>query len=128
MPWYSPMVIMQRQPEPGFAAIELQARIPAVLLVGSILLGDDSKPLKDSYVSTGVPVSIPPVAAVELIPGHPECRVPLLRTGHAGPRHERSPRQLWGAADRSLRGQRAGAASRAARRRPRRTRRAARAG
>jgi len=81
VPWYAPMVIMQRQAEPGYAATELAARIPAVLLVGSILLGDDLKPLKDSYVQTGVPVAIPPVAAVELIPGRPECRVPYFAPG-----------------------------------------------
>lgn len=81
VPWYSPMVIMQRLPDPRFAAIELQARIPRVLLVGSVLLGDDNKPQKDSYVQTGVPVSVPPVAAVELIAGRSECRVPYFPPG-----------------------------------------------
>jgi len=72
---------MQRLPDAASAAIEASARIPPVLLVGSILLGEDRAPLLSSYRETGVPVAVPPVAAVELIPGHAECRVPYFAPG-----------------------------------------------
>ncbi|MDB4972773.1 MAG: hypothetical protein JWN48_1114 [Myxococcaceae bacterium] len=79
--WYSPMVILQRRPDPQYAAIEAQARIPPVLMVGSVLLGDNGLPTKSSYLQSGAPISIPPVAAVELIPGRTECRVPYFPPG-----------------------------------------------
>ena len=81
LPWYGPVVILQRMADPAGAAIEAQARIPPVLLVGSVLLSDDQKPTKSAYVQGGVPIAIPPVAAVELIPNHPECRVPYFAPG-----------------------------------------------
>jgi hypothetical protein len=81
VPWYAPIVLMQRLPDPAAAAIEAQARIPRVLLVGSPLLKDDLTPVESSYVGKPVPIAIPPVAAVELIPGHAECRVPYFAPG-----------------------------------------------
>jgi hypothetical protein len=82
IPWYSPLVIMQRvASSPAASALEATARIPRVLLVGSVLLGDDNRPTKNSYVESGVPVAIPPVAAVELVPGVTECRVPYFPPG-----------------------------------------------
>lgn len=84
VPWFYPIVIMQRQAEVGFADLERTARIPAVLLVGSVLLGDDKLPTKDSYGQSGAPISVPPVAAVELIPGRAECRVPYFPPGTLG--------------------------------------------
>ncbi|MEY4508664.1 MAG: hypothetical protein RLZZ450_786 [Pseudomonadota bacterium] len=84
VPWFYPIVIMQRQAEVGYADIERAARIPAVLLVGSVLLGDDKLPTKDNYAESGAPVAVPPVAAVELIPGRAECRVPYFPPGTLG--------------------------------------------
>ena len=81
VPWYAPAVIMQRLANPASAALEAKARIPPVLLVGSVLLADDNLPTKSAYLQSGAPISIPPVAAVELIPGHPECRVPYFAPG-----------------------------------------------
>lgn len=84
LPWYYPIVIMQRQAEVGYAELERTARIPAVLLVGSVLLGDDKLPTKESYAQSGAPIAVPPVAAVELIPGRAECRVPYFPPGTLG--------------------------------------------
>jgi hypothetical protein len=84
VPWFSPIVLMQRLPDPAQAAIEAQARIPRVLLVGSVLLGDDLLPTKSAYGQSGAPVAIPPVAAVELITGRADCRVPYFPPGTPG--------------------------------------------
>jgi hypothetical protein len=84
VPWYTPAVIMQRLPIPGAAVLELQARIPRVLMVGSVLVDDTLTPVKRSYVESSVPVAMPPVAAVELIPGRAECRVPYFAPGTPG--------------------------------------------
>jgi hypothetical protein len=91
LPWYSPLVILQRQAQAGvaadgrtFAELERVAHIPAVILVGSVLLGDDGLPTKDSYAASGAPIAIPPVAAVELIPGDAKCRVPYFAPGTLG--------------------------------------------
>jgi hypothetical protein len=82
VPWYAPMVLLQRlNPDPAQAAIEAQARIPRVLMVGSVLLdGDTKQPLKASYTGD-VPIAMPPVAALELIAGDRTCRIPYFAPG-----------------------------------------------
>lgn len=80
--WYTPMVIMQRfVSDAQQAAVEAAARIPAVLMVGSVLLDDAGQPTKSSYLSA--PIAMAPVAAVELIANHSECRVPYFAPGTA---------------------------------------------
>lgn len=77
IPWFTPMVIMRRTPrDPLSAAREQEARIPQVLMVGSVLLDDAGAPLASSFAAA--PIAVPPVAIVELYPGHPECRVPYF--------------------------------------------------
>jgi hypothetical protein len=70
--WYTPLVLMQRIQ----SALEQQAKIPRVLMVGSVLLDEAGKPTKSSY--TAAPIAIPPVAAVELIANDTTCRVPYF--------------------------------------------------
>jgi hypothetical protein len=81
VPWYFPAVLLQRLAIPGHEAIETKARIPRVLFVGTPLLNNDLTPLASSFVDAAIPVAIPPVAAVELIPGRAECRVPYFAPG-----------------------------------------------
>jgi hypothetical protein len=86
VPWFTPMVLLQRivrdppnavPPPPSL--IERDSRIPAVLMVGSVLLDAERRPTKSSY--NEAPISVAPVAAVELWPGRPECRVPYFPPG-----------------------------------------------
>lgn len=78
VPWYSPMVLLQR----AQSAKELEARIPRVIMVGSVLMQAPTppetalRPTKSSYLSA--PVALPPVGAVELITGRSDCRVPYF--------------------------------------------------
>lgn len=85
--WYQPMVLVQRlNPNATEAALETLARIPRVLMIGSVLMDDTTKlPIKSSFVNTPVPISLPPVAAVELIAGRNECRVPYFPPGTLAP-------------------------------------------
>jgi hypothetical protein len=81
IPWYMPAVLLQRLPIPGAELREAAARIPRVLFVASPLLNDDLTPIASSFVDAAIPVAVPPVAAVELIPGRAECRVPYFAPG-----------------------------------------------
>ncbi len=81
VPWYMPALLLQRLPIPGQQWIEKQARIPSVLLVGSPLLNDDLTPIAASFTDVPIPMAVPPIAAVELIPGRAECRVPYFAPG-----------------------------------------------
>lgn len=86
VPWFTPMVLLQRivrdppnavGPVPSL--IERDSRIPAVLMVGSVLLDAERRPTKASY--NEAPVAVAPIAAVELWAGRPECRVPYFPPG-----------------------------------------------
>jgi hypothetical protein len=84
IPWYTPMLIMTRTPDvarqPNALAIEQQARIPRVLMVGSVLMDDTTLvPTKSSYANA--PMGVLPIAAAELITGRTECRVPYFPPG-----------------------------------------------
>jgi hypothetical protein len=82
VPWLTPMVVMQRLVrDPVAAAAERDARIPRVLMVGSVLLDDMKRPVKGSFHDA--PIAVAPIAAVELIPGQPQCRVPYFPPGTA---------------------------------------------
>ncbi|MET0285533.1 MAG: hypothetical protein ABW352_13720 [Polyangiales bacterium] len=81
IPWFTPAVLLQRLPSPGAELREAAARIPRVLFVGTPLLNDDLTPIASSFVEAAIPVAVPPVAAVELITGRSECRVPYFAPG-----------------------------------------------
>ncbi|HVZ31467.1 MAG TPA: hypothetical protein VG963_03530 [Polyangiaceae bacterium] len=78
--WYYPLVIIERQK----SDIETQANVPRVLMMGSVLVDDTGVPTKLSYgagAGQGVPVSVPPVAALELIQDRADCRIPYFAPG-----------------------------------------------
>lgn len=75
--WYTPMLIMQRSQSP----YEVKFKIPRVLMVGSVLLDEQTgKPTKQSY-TTALPMSVAPVAALELKANDARCRVPYFAPG-----------------------------------------------
>ena len=80
VPWFMPTVVFERLArDPAYASIEQRARIPRVILIGSVLLDSDKRPEKSSYHQA--PIAVAPVAALELIAGRPECRVPYFPPG-----------------------------------------------
>lgn len=81
--WYQPMVLAQRlNANAEQRTVETAAKVPRVLTIGSVLMDDTTNaPIKSSFVQTPVPIAMPPVAAVELISGRAECRVPYFPPG-----------------------------------------------
>lgn len=83
IPWYTPIVLLTRVQTP----IEVATRVPGVIMSGSVLMTSTTTPegasaivpTKASYLSA--PIGLPPVAAVELIPGRNDCRVPYFPRG-----------------------------------------------
>lgn len=86
IPFSLPAVVMQRLPlnaEQG--AIEAQARIPAVSLVGTLM---PSEIATQRVFLDKMNVAIPPIAVVELDPNNPMCRVPYVPPGNRTPSYE----------------------------------------
>lgn len=83
---YSPLLMLARQPGTDAASIETSAGIPAVRLLGSVVLEDPPPPLSFSRpfdTPAGAPMAVPPVAIVELVPNRAECNVPYFPPGTA---------------------------------------------
>ena len=89
VPYYSPAILMQRRaPLAAQSAIEKEAGVPEVLMLGSPLLQDDGQqPLKRAYRGR-IPVALPPIAVVQLDPERPECRLPYLPPGNFNSAYE----------------------------------------
>lgn len=82
VPWFTPIVIMTRTaPTPQMAATEQRAGLPAVRLIGSVLMDDTSGPVK-RMTRDAIDIAVPNVAAVELDPRDPACRLPYLAPGN----------------------------------------------
>lgn len=82
--WYTPILTMSRvayvDPE-AKASFEAQARIPQVRLLGSVLLPEQPPTSSLPFGRSSAPMSVPPVAVVELVANRPECRVPYFPPG-----------------------------------------------
>jgi hypothetical protein len=84
--WYAPIFMLSRlaytlpDTKPP-VTLETQARIPQVRLLGSVLLGEQPPASPLAFGRGSVPMSVPPVAVVELAPNRPECRVPYFPPG-----------------------------------------------
>jgi hypothetical protein len=88
VPWFTPMTILTRlAPTKNMQDIEALAGIPNVRLIGSILLEnavtpeEGPQPTKRTRLGS-IEIAVPPVAAVELDPNNPQCRVPYLAPGN----------------------------------------------
>lgn len=82
-PWYTPIVIMTRAAAtPAQAVIEAKAGIPNVRLIGSPLLNAAGTGPERRTRLGDMPISVPPIAAVELDPLKTECRVPYIAPGN----------------------------------------------
>jgi hypothetical protein len=83
VPWYAPIVLMQRHAlDAASAAREKAAGIPDVLLIGSVALdASGGRPLKTAFADT-VPFAVPAIAAVDLDPSRTDCRVPYVPPGN----------------------------------------------
>ena len=73
--WYAPMVFMTRR---RTSAREVQAGIPNVRLIGSVLLDEPSPALGRAFAQGGVPIAVPPMALVEWTAANVSCRVPYV--------------------------------------------------
>jgi hypothetical protein len=90
LPWISPMTIFSRLAIVSAnktdtvsireaSAFATQARIPGVTMVGSVM--PDAVETKRVFVDS-LDIGIPPIAAVDLLPTNPACRVPYAAPGN----------------------------------------------
>jgi len=80
--WTTPIVLFQRRTNadtPAAAAIEAEAGIPGVALVGSPL--PDETKTQRVFVDK-LNLAVPPLAVVDLSPGRSTCRVPYAAPGN----------------------------------------------
>jgi hypothetical protein len=84
VPWFTPMYIFSRlAPTQEMQEIEARAAIPGVRLIGTVMLENavtpEAGPRPTMRTRLGsIEVGVPAVAAVELDPNDPQCRVPYL--------------------------------------------------
>jgi hypothetical protein len=91
IPWYHPVVIMQRARNP----LEVAAGIPPILLIGSIrptVVAGVTQGFVQRSTLSSADVIVPPVAVMVTNPALPRtCRVPLIAPGNIAELYESSP-------------------------------------